>query len=72
MVGEIIAHKTPKTAVIKVTTVKLHRKYHKRYNSVKKYVAHDEKNEFKVGDKVEFVPSRPYSATKKFKILKKV
>ncbi|MCL5436185.1 MAG: 30S ribosomal protein S17 [Patescibacteria group bacterium] len=71
MVGEIVSHKTPKTATVKVTSVKVHPKYHKRYNSVKKYVVHDEDDGFKVGDKVEFVPSRPYSATKKFKIVKK-
>jgi len=70
--GEIISHKSLKTAVVKVTTIKVHAKYHKRYKSVKKYVVHDENDEFKVGDRVEFVSSRPYSATKRFKILKKV
>lgn len=69
--GEIVSHKNAKTAVVKVTVIKLHPKYHKRYNSVKKYFVHDENDEFKVGEKVEFVPSRPYSATKRFKILKR-
>lgn len=71
-IGEIVSHKSLKTAIVKVTTTKVHAKYHKRMKSVKKYVAHDENDEFKVGDRVEFVSSRPYSATKRFKILKKV
>lgn len=70
-VGEIIAHKTPKTAIVKVSFIKVHPKYHKRYLAMKKYVVHDAKDEFKVGDKVEFIPCRPIAATKRFIIVKK-
>lgn len=72
IIGEIISHKTPKTAVVKVSVVKVHPKYHKRYNVSKKYMVHDEQDAYKVGEKVEFVPCRPYSRRKKFIITKKV
>lgn len=72
MTGVVVSHKTSKTAVVSVTSVKFHPKYHKRYTTVKKYAAHDPQDEFKVGDKVEMAPSRPYSRTKRFVILRKI
>ena len=35
----------------------------------KKYNAHDEKNEFKIGDKVSIRESKPYSKNKKFEVI---
>ncbi|MEK9181294.1 MAG: uS17 family ribosomal protein [Patescibacteria group bacterium] len=70
--GEIISHKTANLAVVKVVRVKVHPKYHKRYTVKKTCAAHDAKNEFKVGDKVEIIPCRPISKTKRFKIIGKV
>lgn len=72
IVGEIISHKTAKTAVIKVTTVKAHPKYHKRFNTTKNFVAHDENDEYKTGDRVEIIPCRPRSRTKRFQIIGKI
>ena len=35
----------------------------------KKYHAHDEKNIFKIGDTVQIEESKPYSKSKRFKVL---
>jgi small subunit ribosomal protein S17 len=71
IVGEIVSHASLKTAVVKVSAFKMHRKYHKRYTVTKKYIVHDERNEYKKGDKVEIVPSRPISRFKRFVISRK-
>ncbi|MCK9378706.1 MAG: 30S ribosomal protein S17 [Candidatus Moranbacteria bacterium] len=67
--GIVLSDKMDKTIVIAVNTLKTHPKYLKKYRSTKKYKVHDEKNEKKVGDKVEFVACRPMSGGKKFRIL---
>ena len=50
--GNVVSHKTDKTAIVLVSTYKKHPKYGKYISSSKKYKAHDEQNQFKVGDKV--------------------
>ncbi|MDP3993751.1 MAG: 30S ribosomal protein S17 [Candidatus Doudnabacteria bacterium] len=70
--GEIVAHKMNKTAVVKVVTRKSHPKYRKHFTVTKKYKAHDEKNEYQVGDTVEIESSRPISREKRWKIVKKI
>lgn len=71
-IGEIVSHKTPKTAIVRVTSTKIHQKYHKRYTIAKKYAAHDEADAYQKGDRVEIVPCRPMSRTKRFIITKKI
>jgi small subunit ribosomal protein S17 len=71
IVGEIVSHSTPKTAIVKVSAFKMHRKYHKRYTVTKRYVVHDDRNEYRVGDKVEIIPCRPTSRLKRFVISRK-
>ncbi len=68
-VGEVISNKNEKTVVVKVDRVKIHPKYKKRYTVSKKYKVHDEKEQFKVGDKVNFVECRPMSKEKKWRVL---
>ncbi|PIR97135.1 MAG: 30S ribosomal protein S17 [Candidatus Doudnabacteria bacterium CG10_big_fil_rev_8_21_14_0_10_41_10] len=70
IVGEVIACNTPKTIQVKASIFKVHSKYKKRYLVTKKYVAHDEKGQCKVGDKVEIVASKSYSRTKHFIVSK--
>ncbi len=69
--GIIVSDKMDKTVTVKVENIKEHPKYQKRYKSHKKYKAHDEKNEFKIGDKVIIEETRPISKDKKWKVLKK-
>jgi small subunit ribosomal protein S17 len=66
--GFVSSDKNDKTIVVTVVTDKVHPIYKKRYVSSKKYQAHDEKNEAKVGDNVLIVETRPISATKRFKL----
>ena len=69
--GTVVSDKMEKTAVVEVESLKEHPKYKKRYKSHKRYKVHDEKNEYKVGDKVIIEETRPISRDKRWKILKK-
>ena len=64
--GVVISDKMNKTVVVAVTRLKEHPKYKKRYKVTKKYKAHDEKNERKVGEKVIIQECRPMSKDKKW------
>jgi len=66
--GTVVATKNQKTAVVAVTLVKVHPIYKKRFRREKKYQVHDEAG-VKVGDVVKFVATKPYSKTKKWKII---
>ena len=68
MKGVVAGDKMDKTVVVKVNTTKTHPKYLKRYKVSKKYKAHDEKNEFKVGDQVLLVEARPMSKEKRWEV----
>lgn len=68
-VGVVVSDKMAKTIVVKVESVKVHPKYQKRYVVSQKYKVHDEANQFKTGDKVEFVECRPLSKDKRWRVL---
>lgn len=70
--GEVISDKMDKTVVVKVLQLKTHPKYFKKYRVQKKYKAHDENNEYHIGEIVEIQESRPMSKEKKWKVLRKV
>lgn len=63
-VGKVTSDKMQKTIVVAVTTKKLHRLYKKYVTRVKKYKAHDEKNDAHIGDTVRIVECRPLSKDK--------
>lgn len=66
--GKVISKKMDKTATVAVESVKLHPIYKKRLKRAKKYQVHDELGT-KVGQTVSFAASKPYSKTKKWKIV---
>jgi small subunit ribosomal protein S17 len=68
IVGTVSSSKADKTIVVTVSTRKTHPLYRKQYTVSKKFMAHDEKNEAQVGDKVSIVETRPISARKHFKL----
>ena len=70
--GIITSDKMNKTVVVKVDDFKKHPRYGKFYKSDKKYKAHDEKNEFHVGDKVFIKETKPISKDKNFIVIKKI
>lgn len=69
--GEVISNKMDKTIVVRVNRFKLHPIYKKRFKVSKNYKVHDEKNQYKTGDKVEIVECRPLSKDKRWRVLHK-
>lgn len=67
--GVVISDKNDKTIVVLVETHKKHGKYGKRVKYRKKYYAHDENNEAKVGDTVTIMETRRLSASKRFRLV---
>ena len=70
--GVIISDKMEKTVVVDVERVKQSEKYKRRYRVNKKYKAHDESGECKVGDKVIIEECRPLSKDKRWRVIKKM
>ena len=68
-VGRVVSDKMDKTITVLVETYKKHPLYGKRVKYSKKYKAHDEHNEAKVGDIVKILETRPLSATKRFRLV---
>jgi len=66
--GIVISDKMDKTRVVLVERMKKHSKYKKYYKVRKKFKAHDEKNEYKIGDRVIIEETRPLSKEKRWKI----
>jgi len=71
LTGTIISNKMQKTVVVRVERLKEHPKYKRRYRVYKKYKAHDEKGEYKAGDKVLIEECRPISKEKKWRVIGK-
>ena len=63
-VGKVTSDKMDKTIVVSVTTKKLHSLYKKYVTRVKKYKAHDEKNDAHICDTVRIIECRPLSKEK--------
>lgn len=67
-VGVVVSDKMDKTIVVEVENVKVHSLYNKRMKRHKKFKAHDENNECKVGDRVKIMETKPYSKTKRWRL----
>ncbi len=67
--GVVVSSNSSKTIVVKVTRRVKHKLYRKIINSSKKYHVHDEKNEFKVGDAVSIIESKPISKLKTWTVI---
>jgi len=67
-VGVIVSDKADKTVTVQVERRFSHPLYGKRVGKTKKYHAHDEKNEYRVGDTVRIVETRPLSKTKRWRV----
>ena len=64
LVGRVVSNKMDKTVTVLIENRVKHPLYGKYVVRSKKYHAHDEANQYKEGDKVEIVESRPISRTK--------
>ena len=69
LVGTVVSDVNDKTITVLVETYKKDPLYGKRVKSSKKYAAHDEKNEAKVGDTVRIAETRPLSKNKHFRLV---
>ena len=67
--GVVVSSNSNKTIVVDVTRRIKHKLYKKIIRQTKKYHVHDEKNEFKIGDNVSIIESKPISKLKKWKVL---
>ncbi|MEK5036636.1 30S ribosomal protein S17 [Sporosarcina sp. FSL K6-3457] len=67
--GRVVSDKMDKTVTVMIETQKKHALYGKRVKYSKKFKAHDELNEAKIGDVVRIMETRPLSATKRFRVL---
>jgi small subunit ribosomal protein S17 len=72
LTGTITSDKTDKTVTVLVERKVKHPLYGKIIRRSKKYHAHDESNEYHVGDKVRIEETRPISKTKSWKVLDRV
>lgn len=64
--GQVVSKSGAKTIVVKVNTSKQDPKYKKRYSVSNKFHAHDENEEYKVGDNVTIYETRPLSRLKRW------
>ncbi|MCD5389940.1 MAG: 30S ribosomal protein S17 [Candidatus Pacebacteria bacterium] len=69
--GTVVSDAMDKTVVVEVGRYVKHPKYKKFYTINKKYHAHDEQNQYKIGDKVEITETKPISKKKSFIVASK-
>jgi small subunit ribosomal protein S17 len=67
-VGTVVSSAMDKTVVVKVERVVKHELYHRFVKRSRKFMAHDEENTCKVGDRVQIVECRPLSRHKRWRV----
>lgn len=67
--GVVVSDAMDKTVTVNVERQFPHPLYGKGMKRTKKYHAHDENNEFQVGDTVRIVETRPLSKTKRWRVV---
>ena len=67
--GFVVSDKADKIVTVQVERHLRHPLYGKGVKRTKKYHAHDENNEYKVGDEVRIVETRPLSKTKRWRVV---
>ena len=70
LIGRVASDKMQKTVVVEVVRFKRDPVYKKYVRVRKRYKAHDEKNEYKTGDRVEIEEHRPLSREKRWKVVR--
>jgi len=72
LVGKVVSDKRSKTVTVLVERRVKHELYGKIVARSRKYHAHDEDNQYGIGDMVEIAETRPYSKTKSWVVTKLV
>ena len=70
LIGTVTSDKRDKTITVSIANRETHPLYRKQYTKTRKYTAHDEKNEAKIGDRVEIAATAPISKTKAYTLVK--
>ncbi len=70
--GVVVSDKMKKTAVVAVDRLKLNEKYKKYFKVTAKFKAHDENNDYRIGDKVVIEETKPLSKDKRWRIISKI
>jgi small subunit ribosomal protein S17 len=70
LIGRVASDKMQKTVIVEVVRFKRDPMYKKTVRVRKRYKAHDEKNEYKTGDRVEIEEHRPLSREKRWKVVR--
>lgn len=68
--GMVISDKMDKTVMVRVNRLVSHSMFEKQVRHRSKFMAHDEKNEAKVGDRVLIAATRPMSRQKRWRVVK--
>jgi small subunit ribosomal protein S17 len=71
-VGEVVSNKMTKTIVVRVERRFPHPKFKKVVTGYKKFYAHDEKGDAKIGDTVRIEETRPLSKLKRWRLVEVV
>ena len=71
-IGQVVSDKMDKTIVVRVETKIRHPLYGKIVKTSKKYKAHDENNEARVGDMIKMMETRPLSKDKRWRLVEVV
>jgi len=69
-IGVVVSDAMDKSVLVQVQSIGMHPLYHRFVQHSRKFVAHDEGNTCKVGDKVQIVECRPLSKTKRFRVVR--
>jgi small subunit ribosomal protein S17 len=72
LTGTVVSDKMNKTVVVRVDRVKTHPKYHKQYLISARYLADDPQNAYHPNDRVIIAATRPLSAKKRWKVVRKI
>ena len=71
-IGRVVSNKMDKTIVVAVEDFVRHELYNKPVKRTKKFKAHDENNECRIGDRVKIMETRPLSKDKRFRLVEVV
>lgn len=67
--GLVLSDKMDKSIIVSVERLEKHHLYGKFFKKTSKFVAHDEKNECHIGDKVKIMETRPLSKSKRWRMV---
>lgn len=71
-IGEVVSGKMQRTVMVKMEVAVPHPQYKRVVKRTKKFMAHDENQECREGDKVKIIEARPLSRHKRWRVLEVV